>query len=207
MNIYLIVAIGLVLIALPIGVIAYVLLSKQEEPPPVEVDTFDYRGALDTLLKTTAEIVNRNQARLEKMRPFIASYFNTLYKDNSSASEVKIANQIIFILERRIEKANNVLRRGSVDKIKAVTEGFKAPIVVKLVNELKNMSDEPSAPDEPKEYVVEFDELEGAMENLVQSIGQRIANASENMSSYRGEGGSRKRKGTMTTLKEIGIKV
>ena len=200
MDLYIVITIVLIVAIAFFGAVVWLVFNKQRGDNVVVDD-------LVTLVKSTTELVGHNQARFEKMRPFIASYFNTLYKDGSNASEVKIINQITYILERRIEKANLAIKRGTLHEQKVALEEFNSPISVNLTNEFRTRTEESdyesATEEEQKEYTVNFDELEGAMENLLQSIGQRIANASENMSSYRGE---RKRKGTLTTLTEVGIK-
>ena len=158
-------------------------------------------GRLEKLANNIADFLEFNQKRLEKIRPYIVSYFNSLHKEENNATE--IMNQIMYALEQRISNADLALNKGSYNLQKEALNALTSPIVVDL-NKKFNVYGDTDEKSHENEYVIKFNELEDVVENLFQSIGQDIAAASKNISMYRGE--KNRRKDTIFTLMEAGIK-
>ena len=195
MNVYTIVAISIVVIVVFLVVLVVFTTLRG----------YIISGRLEKLTHNMAEFLDFNHTRLEKIRPYIVSYFNSLHRENSHSTE--IMNQILHNLEQRISKSVIAVQKGTHAEQMAALDALTAPIIVDLSKKLGSLgSDRAQAAGENADgiYTIEFNELEDIMEELFQSIGQDIAAASRNISTYRGE--RNKRKDTIFTLMEVGIK-
>lgn len=197
MSIYILLAIGLILVILLVSLVVWIIVKHTSQSGKRNPITDE----LENLTNKLADFVNLNQVRLEKIRPFIASYFNTLYEDGNTAS---IISKILYTLEYRIRNAELAIKKGSHVDQKAALEELTSPISIDLNKKFNTSGEESDSEEKPEEYTIAFNELEEVVENLFQSIGQRIAGASKSMSSYRGE--RKKRKDTIAILIEAGIK-
>jgi hypothetical protein len=161
-------------------------------------------GRLEKLTHNMVEFLDFNQARLEKMRPYIVSYFNSLHREKGHSME--IMNQVLYTLEQRVSKAVISVQKGThAEQVKALDE-LTTNITVGTSKKLDRLGNRTQHGEESDDdtHVIEFSELEEIMEDLFQTIGQEIAVASKNMATYRGE--RNKRKDTIFTLMEVGIK-
>ena len=195
MNVYTIVAISVV--AIVVFLVVLVIFTT--------LRGYVISGRLEKLTHNMAEFLDFNQTRLEKIRPYIVSYFNSLHRENSHATE--IMNQIIHNLEQRIAQSIIAVQKGTHAEQVNALDNLTSPITVDMSKKLGllNTGDKTQAGGGSDGiYVIEFSELEDVMEELFQSIGQDIATASRNISTYHGE--RNKRKDTIFTLMEVGIK-
>ena len=194
MNVYAIVAISVVTIVVFLVVLVVFTTLRG----------YVISGRLEKLTHNMMEFLEFNQARLDKIRPYIVSYFNSLHRENSHSTE--IMNQVLHNMEQRISQAVIAVQKGThAEQVKAL-DALTTPITVDLSKKFGVMGDrtQMEGGDSDGIHIIEFNELEDVMEELFQSIGQDIAVASRNISTYRGE--RNKRKDTIFTLMEIGIK-
>ena len=194
MNMHTIIAVGIVItVVSSLLFIVFIILRG-----------YIVSGRLEKLANNIADFLDFNQKRLEKIRPYIVSYFNSLHKENNNATE--IMNQIMYTLEQRIRNADLALSKNSYSMQKEALVALTTPIVIDLNKKFNVYGETPQTEEElaENEYVIKFNELEEVVENLFQSIGQDIAIASKNISMYRWE--RKKRKDTIFALMEAGIK-
>jgi hypothetical protein len=154
-----------------------------------------------------------NQNRIDKIRPYILNYFNSLH--SSGDSSVEILNKIMFTLEHRLKVTEDILIRGSYEDKKKALKKLTAPISLKVNEEFGKSSnnyyyseendddDENDKKDSSSEYIT-FEEWENTVEELFQNVGRKIAIASKTGAGYRLS--NKKKKDTIFTLMEAGVK-
>jgi hypothetical protein len=152
-----------------------------------------------------------NQDRIDKIRPYILNYFNSLH--SSGDSSVEVLNKIMFTLEHRLKVTEDVLNHGSYEDKKKALKKLTAPISLKVSEEFGSKNNNYYYGDEEEENEDEkdassehiaFEEWENTVEELFQNVGKKIALASKTVAGYRLS--NKKKKDTIFTLMEAGVK-
>jgi hypothetical protein len=165
------------------------------------------------LMNDIEDFCEFNQNRIDKIRPYILNYFNSLH--SSGDSSVEILNKVMFTLEHRLKVTEDILTHGSYEDKKRALKKLTAPISLKVNEEFGKTnnnyyySDEDDDDDENNKNNsssdhIAFEEWENTVEELFQNVGKKIAIASKNVSGYRLS--NKKKKDTIFTLMEAGIK-
>ncbi len=161
---------------------------------------------LKALTNNISDFVSFNQDRIEKIRPYILSYFNSLHAGDDTSIET--LNKIIFTLESRIAYVGRVLQYGKNADKRLAIKYIIAPIPLKtkdyFENNLNGEEDEVTiTPETHPEDFVKFEAWEDTIDTLLKGIGEKIIAASIKTTMYRNN--NKQKKDTIFALTEAGL--